>query len=115
MHELSIAQAIVEQVVAIVRRESASRAISVTVAVGALSGVDPESLKFVFPMVAEDTPAHSAELIVQSVAARVRCRACGAESAPELPFVACAACGATDIELQAGRELHIVSAEIETD
>jgi len=115
MHELSIAQALVEQVERVVRDEKARCANRVMIAVGALSGADPEALRGAFPLVAEGTVAEGAELVVEVMPARVRCTACGAESAAENYFVACAACGSRAVELVSGRELHIQSVELEVE
>lgn len=115
MHELSIAQALVEQVERVVLAEKASRANRVTIAVGALSGADPEALRGAFPLVAEGTRAEGAELVVEVVPARVHCAACGAESVAANYFVGCAACESRDVELVSGRELHIQSVEVEVE
>lgn len=115
MHELSIAQALVEQVERVVLAEGAQCANKVMIAVGALSGADPEALRGAFPLVAEGTSAEAAELIIEVVAARVRCLACGSETVAENYFVGCAVCGSRDVELVSGRELTITSVELEVD
>jgi hydrogenase nickel incorporation protein HypA/HybF len=116
MHELSIAQALVEQVEAAAKKEHALHVVRVVIAVGALSGVDAESLRALFPLVAEGTVADGAELVVEPVAARVKCRACGHEAqTDEAFFIGCAACGSRDVEVSAGRELNIRTVELETD
>ncbi len=115
MHELSIAQALVEQVERAVLAEGALRANTVTIAVGALSGADPEALKAALPLVAEGTVAEGAELVVEVVPARVRCSACGVESVAESYFVGCSACGSREVELVSGRELHLRSVEMEVE
>jgi hydrogenase nickel incorporation protein HypA/HybF len=115
MHELSIAQALVEQVEAVAAKEQASRVARVSIVVGALSGVDPEALRAAFPLVAEGTVAGGAELEIEQVAARVSCRVCGRESAAEGFFMVCGACGSKDVELSAGRELNFKSVELVVD
>jgi len=115
MHELSIAVALVEQVETVVAKERASRAAKVMIAVGVLSGVEPEALQGAFPLVAEGTAAAGAELVIEKVLARVRCLACGQESPTDIYFMGCAKCGSRNVELMAGRELHIQSVELMTD
>ena len=115
MHELSIAQALVEQVEAVALKEQALSVARVVIAVGALSGADPEALRSVFPLVAEGTAAAGADLVIEPVAACVRCRACGHESLAGDHFIGCAACGSRDVELVAGRELNIKSVELVVD
>ncbi len=115
MHELSIAQALIDQVGAAAKAQGATRVLSIRVVVGALSGVDPEALRMVFPLASEETLLAGSALEVESVAASVRCKACGDVSVPDAPFVYCAACGSHEVEIEAGRELYIRSAEIETE
>jgi hydrogenase nickel incorporation protein HypA/HybF len=115
MHELSIAQALVEQVEKVVSAEGALRANKVVIAVGALSGADPDAIQGAFPLVAEGTAAAGATLVVEAVEARLRCLACGRESAADRYFVGCGACGARDVELISGRELYLRSVELEVE
>jgi hydrogenase nickel incorporation protein HypA/HybF len=113
MHELSIALALVEQAEAIARREGAAGMAGITVTVGELSGVNPEALELAFPVAAENSMASEARLIIETVAARARCRACGREGRPGFPFPACGHCGSLDLEISAGQELLIRTLELE--
>ncbi len=115
MHELSIAQALIEQVEAAATKEHALRVVRVVITVGALSGVDAEALRSLFPLVAEGTVTADAELVIEPVPARVTCRACGEEAPAEGYFTGCTACGSKDVELSSGRELNIKSVELEID
>lgn len=113
MHELSIALALVEQMEKVARENHARSVPTVTVTVGALSGVDPEALRGAFPLAVEGTVAEGAELVIVPVEAVVRCRACRRESKPELPFLRCGACGESDVEVAAGRELYIAAMDVD--
>jgi len=115
MHELSIAQALAEQVQRAAQAHGARRVTGVTVAVGALSGVDPEALALAFPLAVEDTPLAGVGLTVTAVPAGVRCRACGADSQPEPLLLRCAACGGADVEITRGRELLLTAVELEVE
>src|SRR3989339_1803967 len=55
MHELSIAQILVEQVVAAARKAGATRVIQVSVALGNLGTVNPDALAAAFPIAADHT------------------------------------------------------------
>ena len=115
MHELSIAQALLEQVEAAAAKEKSTRVVRVVIAVGALSGVEPEALRSIFPLVAEETVAAGAELVIEQVATRVKCRVCGQESTAGNYFIGCSTCESKDVELVAGRELNIKSIELEVE
>ncbi len=109
MHELSLAEAIV----GIVEEHAAGRRVTrVDVRVGRLRQVVPSALAFAFELVACETVAEGAELVVEPVAARGDCRACGARS--ELPSfpLGCASCGCPDLEIVSGEELCVESFEV---
>ena len=75
MHELSLAQSVVEIVEAAARREGAARVASVRLELGELSHVEPESLAFAFEVAAREGCARGARLEVHRVpghAMRVR-------------------------------------------
>jgi len=112
MHELSIAQALIEELDRAARAEHASAVTRLTVAVGVLSGVEPEALKMAFPLAAEGTLSENAELVVEIVTAEVRCPNCDETTEPLFPVMACVKCGSVDIEVISGRELLIRSAEL---
>ncbi len=113
MHELSIACALVEEAQKIAAQEHSQRILKVVVAVGELSGVDPEALEACFPMAAEGTPADKAELVIERIATIVSCRACGRNSAAQIPFLCCTKCGSGKVEIEQGQELLIKSIEVE--
>jgi hydrogenase nickel incorporation protein HypA/HybF len=110
MHELSIAEAIVEVAV----RHAAGRRVSaVEVRVGALRQVVPEALEFAFALVAQDTALDGARLELVPVAARGRCRACGADCVMEDFPLRCARCGSLEMDLLAGEELSVEAIELD--
>jgi hydrogenase nickel incorporation protein HypA/HybF len=112
MHELSIAQALVEQIERIARRESSSRVESVTLSVGDLCGVDPRALEMAFPLAAEQTIAEGADLKIHTASATVQCRGCGEGGRADPLLLCCGRCGSTDVEINGGRELLITSLEL---
>lgn len=114
MHELSIAQALVEQVAAAVAREGGGRVLSVTVRVGTLSGVEGSALEMAFPLAAEQTACEGAELIIVPVPAAARCCDCGRDCEPPFPFLVCNHCGSQNVGVAAGRELTLASVELTT-
>jgi len=97
----------------VIEAENAARATRVTVGIGKLSGVELDAFEFAFPMAAKDTRLEHAELIVQDLPIRVKCRKCEKESNPNFPRCVCTFCESDDIELLGGREFNIQSMEIE--
>lgn len=113
MHELSIAQALIDQVDAIVRERDAVRVNRINIEVGALSGVDARALQAVFPFATADTCADGAELAITEVPSRVRCRDCAEETSPTFPMILCESCESTNVELIAGQELMLTTIDID--
>jgi hydrogenase nickel incorporation protein HypA/HybF len=108
MHELSIVQSVVD---AIGERLGEARVGRVTLEIGRLSGVVPDSVRFCFDLVAEGTTLDGARLEIVEPAGRARCRTCGADV--ELPdFVALCSCGSADLDVIAGDELRIREVEL---
>ncbi|MCL4236335.1 MAG: hydrogenase maturation nickel metallochaperone HypA [Deltaproteobacteria bacterium] len=112
MHELTIATEMIRQIETIMADRGVSRLVSVSVEVGALSGVEREPLEFCFPYAAQGTRAENATLVVRDVPVRVRCGACGGEGEPEYPAVLCPACASYDVEVIAGRDCVIRNLEV---
>ncbi len=112
MHELSLAVALVEQAEAVLEREGAPRALALTVRIGDWSGVDPDAFAFAFPVAAEGSRLAGARLEIEREPLRVRCRACGAVTEPPDAIPCCAACGAADVEPQAGQAFDLRALEV---
>jgi hydrogenase nickel incorporation protein HypA/HybF len=110
MHELAIAQAIVQ----IAGDHAGDRRVAkVEVRVGRLRQVVPAALEFSFGLVAEGTAVEGADLAIEEVPAAGRCRGCGAESELDAFPLRCAACGGLDLELLRGEELLVDALELE--
>jgi hydrogenase nickel incorporation protein HypA/HybF len=108
MHELSIAQSVVDAVC----EKAAGRAVrSVRMRVGALTAVVPEAMRFCFDLAVEGTVAEGARLDIEHRPGIARCRSCGADVQLTDLILLCP-CGSADLEVTAGRELQIVSMEV---
>jgi hydrogenase nickel incorporation protein HypA/HybF len=110
MHELSIASAVLDIVV---RHAGERRVAQVDLKVGRLRQVVPSALGFAWVLVAEGTVAEGAELRMEDVPARGRCRDCGTEGElPGFPLL-CSACASANVELLAGEELLVDALELD--
>ncbi len=112
MHELSIAQAIVDIAT---RHAGDARVSRVYVRVGHLRQVVPSALEFSFSLCAHGTPLDGADLELEEVPAGVECRTCRAGSEPGGFPLACQACGGLDVEVVQGEELQVESLELEAE
>lgn len=93
----------------------AARILSLTLRVGALSGVVPEALEFAFDVLREGTAAEGAELHIQQEPVRARCP-CSPDEVFETsgPVCLCPRCSEPTADIVAGREMDLVSMEVET-
>ena len=109
MHELSLSGAIVNTVV----KHARGRPVSVvSLRVGALRQVVPDTLDFYFEFVARGTVCEGARLEQELVPARLRCGRCEREWEIELPVFMCPGCGGA-AEVASGDELEVESIEVE--
>jgi hydrogenase nickel incorporation protein HypA/HybF len=110
MHELSIAQSVVEIAC---RHAAGKRVTKVELKVGHLRQVVPAALLFSFELVAQGTAVEGAELTIEAVPAVGACRACGAETELHAFPLQCDACGGFDLEIVSGEELEVAALELE--
>jgi len=113
MHELSIAQGILEIVQQYVPESQAAGVRSVKVRVGPLSGIVPESLDFSFEAIVSGTPWQAAKLDIEHTRARLHCSVCAADFETRELVFCCPECGCPEIRMVSGTELEVV--EIETE
>lgn len=112
MHELSICQALLDQVERIAAEHGASRVERILLRVGPLSGVEGPLLQHAFPLAAAGTLAESAELLIETAAVRVACNDCGAETPATPNRLLCGDCGSYKTRLVSGDELLLANLEL---
>lgn len=111
MHEIGVAQRMVEIAVAAGSANGGGKIIALRLLLGTLTCVDPATLSFAFTVAARGTPAEGARLDVERVAAVLRCAACGRDEAREL-LTACS-CGAHGGDVVRGRELRLDAVDLD--
>ena len=112
MHELSIAQAIVDVAT---RHAAGRRVVKVEVKVGYLRQVVPDSLDFAFGLVTQGTALNSAQLVISHIPAAGSCRDCGAKGPMEDFPLCCGRCGGLNIDVLAGEELLVDALELDEE
>ncbi len=108
MHELSIAESVVE---AVLERTEGRPVRVVRLRVGKLAGVVPDALMFCFELATVGTLLEGAALIIEQPVGRIQCRSCGCESVREDMILLCD-CGSADVDVTSGRELQVSSVEV---
>ena len=113
MHELSIAESLIELVCEHARREGATRIRAIDLRLGELSGFR-RALYFCFEAVARGTACEGARLTIEEVPLTLHCGHCDAVVRPRARYsFRCPTCGMPTSEVVTGREMQVVSIELE--
>lgn len=114
MHELSIAEALIEQVGRELKRAGQSGpVVRVELSVGRLSGVNADALRFAFDLLAPGTLVEGAALAITEPPARCCCRICRAETEIDELVFRCPRCESHEVTIEGGRELLLECIEVE--
>lgn len=112
MHELSICQALIEQVEAVAREADALQVVQIRVGIGPLSGVEPELLEQAFLLARAGTIAATASLLIDHLPVRVSCSKCQQETTAEVANLTCGNCGDWHTQLVSGDEMLLSQVEL---
>jgi hydrogenase nickel incorporation protein HypA/HybF len=113
MHELSIAQSIIEIVSEQCSKSGYSQIDSVNIRIGRASGIMPDALLFAFDAIKADTTARDAALHIEEVPVSGLCRDCGSSFIVEEDYILfCPACKGNSFQITAGREMDIIDMEV---
>ena len=113
MHELAIAQGIIEIVNSEAKKNGFKRVLEISLKMGELSGMVPDCLLEFFPVAAKGSAAEGAELSIEQVPARFQCLECGYEGEIDRKNACCAQCRSSAIRMTAGREFYVESLKVE--
>lgn len=115
MHELAIANSIVNTVLGEAKKGQYKTITAIGLRIGALTDIVPEALEFGFSAITAGTLLEGAKLEIENVPVLGRCGACR-EAFEVKGFVfACPGCGSSNIEVEQGQELDIVYIEVDDD
>ena len=110
MHELSLSRAILDTAA----RHAGGREVRVvSLRVGRLRQVVPDTLEFYFELLARGTVCEGARLEQEIVPVRLRCGPCGREWEIDAPAFRCPACGGGEVAVAGGDEFTVESIEVE--
>ena len=112
MHEISIAENIVEQVCNILENKD-SKVLALHLQIGALSGVVPECLEFIFPEVTKHTPLQDCQLLIKKIPLKFKCLDCGVLTIIDDILIFCENCHGTHVDILEGKEMIIEKMEVQ--
>jgi hydrogenase nickel incorporation protein HypA/HybF len=113
MHEMGIANSILEAVKAEVARYPRSQPRKVGVRIGELQAIDQDALRFCFDAIARETELEGLQLEIELCPRRHRCLACSQEFDVQDYEFKCPQCGEARSECIGGDELALAYLEVD--
>ena len=107
MHELALSESILAILEEQARAEGIDTIHKVVLEVGAMAGVEPESLRFCFDAVTRNSIAQGAELVLIHLPAIALCRECKVSFPLHNLLTPCPHCSALGAQLIEGMELRL--------
>jgi hydrogenase nickel incorporation protein HypA/HybF len=115
MHELSVAQSILDIVRQSVPVDELADVRVVRLKLGTFSGVVADSLDFCFSAISAETPLAKAHLVFEHIPFVVKCHQCQKSFENEIGIVVCPECGGAETVVLSGRELQVTEIELENE
>jgi len=112
MHEMALAEGVIDLVEDAARANGVKRVKTVVIEIGALSHVAPEAMQFCFEAVSRDSVAAGARLDIVTVAGQGWCLDCAKTVPLTERFGACPECGRHHVQMTAGDEMRVKEVEI---
>jgi hydrogenase nickel incorporation protein HypA/HybF len=113
MHELSLAQSLIELIEEESERQNFRRVRKIWLEVGALAGVEPEALRFGFEVATEATCAEGAELHISTPPGLAWCFDCERTAEIRAYYDGCPNCGGHRLQVTGGDQLKLNQLEVE--
>lgn len=113
MHEMSIAQSLVDIIRQEMIKHDAKALHSVRLKIGKLSAVVPDSLSFCFEIITSGTEMDGARLLMDVTPLVGHCKDCKESFEIENYAFECPLCGSKKIDTVSGDELAIVEMEVD--
>lgn len=114
MHELYLAESILDIVRDYARRDGFAKVNSILLSYGRLSCIESKTLQFAFGVQAQNTKAQGAKLEFKILPAVIHCFSCEKDLEVTAHGGSCPACGGADVILTAGtEELKIMEMDVD--
>jgi hydrogenase nickel incorporation protein HypA/HybF len=115
VHELSIAENLLEVALRNARDAGGGRITDLHLVIGRLSSVVDESVEFCWQIVARGTPAEGSSLHFRRLGVAMRCLDCDAAYAPEGDDLSCPDCGGAHVRFVAGTEFRLEAIDVDDE
>lgn len=113
MHEMSLCEGVLQ----LLREHAVSQGFSqvkrVWLEIGALSGVEPQAMRFCFDVVMKESLADGAQLEIIHLPGEAWCMKCGEPVQVTARYQACPQCGSYQLQVTGGDEMRVKELEVE--
>lgn len=120
MHELSMAQGIIDAVIETAEKNNATEVTSVVIEIGKLAMINPEQLKFMVDVLVENTIVADAKIEMNEIPVEIECKNCGFHGEAILddkdhyaPMVICPKCDSMKVSVLNGKDCIVKNIVIE--
>ena len=122
MHELSMAQGILNAVLETAEANDAIKVTDMVIEIGKLAMLNPEQLKFMLGFLCKDTIAENAEIVIEDIDVEIKCYNCDFEGIADVddsdhyaPMILCPKCESHRVEVLNGRDVTVKNISIERE
>ena len=114
MHEVSIVEALIEQVESEVARSGhGGRVTRLELEIGRLSGVNVDSIRFAYELLGPGSVVDGAEMQIDEPKAVCACASCGKRTEIDELVFECPACGSQQMAVEGGGQMLLRTIDLE--
>ena len=113
MHEMSLAEGVLQIVEDVARAQEFKRVKTVILEIGQLAAVEPEAMRFCFDAVMHGSIAEGATLEIIAAPGSGWCMKCATTVPITEQFGACPQCGSYQVQATGGTEMRVKELEVE--
>lgn len=113
MHEMSLMGGVFEAIEATLAHHKVKKVTLVKLKIGKLTNAEPDALHMAFEAYAKETVCEGAELQIELIPVKGRCKSCGDEFMVSGFLFSCPTCHHLRIDIIQGEELLLESLEVE--
>lgn len=113
MHEMSIAQNIIEIIRQYVPHDAETKVRNVHLKIGETSGILIDSLAFCYRAITQNSSLQESILVIDRIPLSIQCHACHALTTSDAIVFYCQACGSNNVSMLSGMEMLVTDIEVE--
>src|SRR5512135_3124638 len=113
MHEMSLAESVLQIIEDSARVQNFSRVRTVTLEIGQLAAVEPEAMRFCFDAVTRGSLAEGAKLEIVETPGQGWCMECEKAVPLQEQLALCPECGGARVQVTSGNEMRVKELEVD--